>query len=336
MAPFTVMVHGAALQVGTPDPAGPTAIEHALIEHVCRTTGPPGAAGIEVYQECYNAQLLSLRADFGRDLSRLSAAERRTLDSVCGQIREANGREAYLGCLNGQLTSLRSRRRRGNPVPAVKTAVPSPSVSDPAPASVLPAPQASSRSTALWIGTALATVVLAAGGVLLAARTRRASRKCHVCGADVRHSGDLCPTCRHEAAESLRRAAAERADQQRAEEEKQRRQSEQEEQRRQRQEEEAGLRQQEEARQQQEKVRQRQLEDTRQWSPSTDVSEETFDPYAVLGVPREASKEHIAVAYQEAKLKYDPDQLAYLSTELQEHFKAKAQAVERAYQMLTE
>ena len=33
---------------------------------------------------------------------------------------------------------------------------------------------------------------------------------------------------------------------------------------------------------------------------------------------------------QAAKVKYDPDQLAYLSNELQDHFKAKAQAIDRA------
>ena len=55
----------------------------------------------------------------------------------------------------------------------------------------------------------------------------------------------------------------------------------------------------------------------------------------MLGVGRNATKEEIVAAYQAAKSKYDPDQLSYLSAELQEIFKGKAQAVDRAFQMLT-
>jgi preprotein translocase subunit Sec63 len=61
-----------------------------------------------------------------------------------------------------------------------------------------------------------------------------------------------------------------------------------------------------------------------------------FDPYVVLGVPRDASRDEIQAAYQGAKAKYDPDQVAHLSAEVQEHFKAKAQEVDRAHQKLTE
>jgi len=35
-------------------------------------------------------------------------------------------------------------------------------------------------------------------------------------------------------------------------------------------------------------------------------------------------------------LKYDPDQVTHLSAEVQEHFKAKAQEVDRAHQKLSE
>ena len=59
------------------------------------------------------------------------------------------------------------------------------------------------------------------------------------------------------------------------------------------------------------------------------------DPYEVLGVPRDASKDAIQSAYLEAKAKYDVDQVSHLGMDLQDHFRLKAQAVERAYQMLT-
>ena len=98
---------------------------------------------------------------------------------------------------------------------------------------------------------------------------------------------------------------------------------------------ESRLRQQEEARQREEHAR-HQEEEARQRSQSTVVAEEVFDPYAVLDVPKGASKVAIDAAYLEAKAKYDPEHVSHLGMDLQEHFKLKAQAVERAYQMLSE
>jgi hypothetical protein len=341
-APFMVLTLGMGLQVGTPDPSPPTALEQALIEHMC-TAKRAGAPGSDAYEGCTSAQLLSLRADFGRDLGRLSASERKTIDSVCSKVTATRGRDAYLACLSGQLVSLRDRRNRANPSPSEATPVPSPSVSA-APASPPPAGQTHSWSSGVWIGATLATVIVAAGGVFLAVKARRAPRKCRVCGTAVSNPGDLCQKCRHEAAEAMRHAAAERANHLRAQEEEPRRQRErEEEQRRQRvrHEEEARVREQEQARQQEEEERQREEareaeEEARQRRQADVAFEEVFDPYAVLGVPRDASKEDIQAAYQQAKSKYDPDQVGHLSAELQAHFKAKAQAVDRAYQMLTE
>src|SRR6202171_3583589 len=129
MAPFTVLALGAGLQVGAPDPGGPTAIEQALIEHACTLTLTQAAETAE-HQQCLSAQLLSLRADFGRDLSRLSVPERKTLDSVCSKIRDARGREAYLECLSAQLLVLRNRRARSNPAPSEVAAMPPPPVGE--------------------------------------------------------------------------------------------------------------------------------------------------------------------------------------------------------------
>jgi flagellar biosynthesis GTPase FlhF len=196
----------------------------------------------------------------------------------------------------------------------------------------------------LWIGATLLTLFAAVGGVLFAMKARPVLRRCRVCG-EVPESGDLCQTCRHEAAEAARCAASARAEQQRAQQEEQRRLSEREEEQRRvktRYEEEAPLRQREEARQQEEayqrkmdKQREEEKADT-QRSLAAVASSELFDPYVVLGVPRDASKEVISAAYQEAKLKYDPDLLTHLSVEVQEHLKARAQAVDLAHQKLTE
>lgn len=342
MAPFTMLALGVAPQVGTPDSSGLTAIERALVGHRCSAMRGEAASETDAYQECLNAQLLSLRTDFGRDLSRLSGTERRRIDSICSKIPSALQREAYVECLSDQLISLRNRRSRGNPDPSAGARLPPPSESAPSTSPAPPARPASAWPSGVWIGGAVVTLLVAASGVLLAMRARRAPRKCRVCGQDAPGLGELCQNCRHEAAEALRRAAAERADHQRAQEEEQRRQSEhEEEQRRQkaRQEEEARLQQLEQARQAEraryeDEVRRRGEEAAQR--PQTDVTvQEAFDPYAILGVPRDASKEDIRAAYQEVKLKYDVDLVSSLGAEVQEHFKAKAQAVERAYRQLT-
>jgi len=64
-------------------------------------------------------------------------------------------------------------------------------------------------------------------------------------------------------------------------------------------------------------------------------AEAVFDPYYVLGVPRDAGKEVVAAAHQERLLKYAPEQVAHLGPELQEHYRRKAEAVERAYRILS-
>ena len=332
IAPLTMRAVGQEPQVGTPDPGPPTAIEQALIERRCSATFT------DAHQVCLSSQLNSLRADFGHDLNRLSGAERRALDSACNRIRTEQGREGYLDCLGAQLVALRNRR---GPRPAATDApaLPRPPMSVP---SAKPTPRAGPMSSVsgVWTGVALVTLFVAAGGALLAVKARRAApRKCRVCGGDAQAAGDLCQKC-HEAAEASRRAAAERADQKRAQQEELRRRREEEEEQRRRkarQAEEARLQQQEEARQREENARQREREeeDARRRSQAAVVSEEAFDPYAVLGVSKDASKEAIGMAYLEARSKYDLDHVSHLGVELQEHYKARARAVDRAYQMLT-
>src|SRR5262249_129015 len=103
------------------------------------------------------------------------------------------------------------------------------------------------------------------------------------------------------------------------------------------QEEEARLREQERLRQREENARQKQQEDavrrTHLPTPPSPVEEE-FDPYAVLGVPRDTRPEAVRAAYEQARLKYNEDSVAHLGVEVQEHFRAKAEEIDRAYQML--
>jgi hypothetical protein len=349
LALLCVMAIGASAQDRPPTtsnpstPGGSTAIEQALIEHACRSQ-LPGIAGEDAYQECLSAKLRSLRTDFGRDLSRVSVADRKTLDSACSASRAVEGREAYLECVTVQLAAIRNHR---DPSLQNSDAAPLPLPTEATqPANqILPARETSSLLSPVWIGVGVVTLGAALGGAFLALKGRRTRRKCRVCGDDVQQGGDLCQKCRHEAAESLRHAAAERADHERTQaEEQQRQRAREEEQRRQRAREEEAerARQLEETRRHEAVALRRQAaeEESRQRSRSAGVdgvdSTDVFDPYVILGVTREAGKEAIDAAYQAGQLKYAPEQVAHLGPELQEHYKRKADAVERAYRKLTE
>jgi len=202
--------------------------------------------------------------------------------------------------------------------------------------------ETTSSLSPVWIAVGVVTLVAAIGGAFLAVKGRRVTRKCRVCGDAVPQAGDLCPKCRHEAAEALRHAAAERADRERAQAEEQHRRGAHEgDQRRQRarDEESARLRQEDEAGKREEDAlrRQKDEEENRQRHREAIADpEDAFDPHTILGVPRDAGREAIDAAFQEGRQKYAPEQVAHLGPELQEHYKRKAEAVERAYRKLSE
>jgi hypothetical protein len=138
---------------------------------------------------------------------------------------------------------------------------------------------------------------------------------------------------------------AERADQQRAREEERQQQKEQaereeEERLKKAQEEEDAKRrrqqerEREEARKREAEERRRQDEEARERRLAIAVSGGEFDPYEVLEVPHGASEDDIRAAYEVAKEKSDPSQVSHLSDEVQEHFRLKSKAVERAFQTL--
>ncbi len=341
IAPLTVMTAlGTGLQAGAPDSGPPTALEQALIEYVC-SASRAATPGTDAHQACLGARLESLRADFGPDLKRLTPAERKTIDAVCSKVTATRGREGYVACLSDQLVALSNRRIRAHPVGSA-TPTPTPPVSE-AVLPVPPTPQPVSRFPTLWVAGGLSILLVVAAGAFVAAKLKQAPTKCRVCGAKVPDRGDLCQKCRHEAADVLRRAATERADELRAKEESQRRQHELVERQMEenaRHEEEARVRREEDARQREALVAQRLAEEAAMRADSvasdSEVSGNHFDPYSVLGVPQDASEDDIRVAYERARKKYAPDQVAHLSNELQDHYKEKADEVEQAYQTLTE
>ena len=348
MAPLAVFAFGTAPQVDLPDSdvPVPTAIERALIERTCRATEL--STEIDAHRQCLNAQMLWLRTDFGRDLSRLAGPDRRRIDTACNRLSAAGQREAYLDCLGNQLITLHNRRTRGNPTVTqeVATAVASSDPLAPSAAPLPPARTASSWASTIAIAGTLGTGLAAAGFVFLTRRSRRTPHKCRTCGVDVPDS-DLCPACRHEAAETLRRANAERAQTQKAQEEEERRQHEQEieqQEQRARDEQEARLREQEMTRQLAADEELHRQSDTavhplvpgvEKIAPAVDEPE-VFDPHAVLGVPLDSGLDDIRAAYDQAKTKYDPDVVSHLGDEARAHFQTKAESVERAYQMLSD
>jgi len=342
MAPIAVFAVGIGPQVAPPDAEVPTAIERALMERACVATETVSAESYG-HQRCLDAKLLSLRSDFGRDLSRVSAPDRRRIDAACSRLRASDQREAYLDCLSVQLAVVHDRQNRGKtPTPEEAVLVSSATPEIAAVAASQPIPPASSWGVFALVGGSAAGLLIVGGIAFVALKSRRTTHPCRVCGVVVVDS-DLCPTCRHEAAEALRRAAGERAQTQKALEEEERRQRESEAEERDkkaRDEEETRLRALELARQRQEEEEvQRQVQATVSVAatPSPASVEETdaFDPYVVLGVPSEADPDAILAAYQQAMSKYDPQLVEFLGDEAQAHFKTKAQSIERAYQMLS-
>src|SRR3954452_4906323 len=97
------------------DPAIPTPIEEALIEYACGALHPAGAVESDAYLDCRKNQLLYLRTEFGRDLRRLSNTERKTIDTACGDLRTSQGQDAYLSCLQAQLTRLPGHGKKAPP-----------------------------------------------------------------------------------------------------------------------------------------------------------------------------------------------------------------------------
>jgi hypothetical protein len=343
---MSLITAAAAQPVETAEQSPPTPIEQALMEHVCSVVPAGGASESDRYLACLRTQLLSLRTDFGKDLSRLSVADRKTVDTACNEVRAASGRDAYLDCVGNQLTVLRSKRARSTAAAPPVPSAPEPAgnaAADSVPAA--PAPRSASSSSSLIMGAGALIALVAGGGGFIFLKSRRGAHKCRVCGASVEASGDLCQTCRHEAAEAVRRAVAERAELQRAHEEEQQRlkdQAEHEERERLRKaqaDEEARIRrqqerEQEEARKREAEERRQREEEARERRLAGAVPDEEFDPYEVLDIPRDAGANDVLAAYQVAREKSDPSQVSHLSDEVQEHFRMKAKAVERAYQML--
>jgi hypothetical protein len=61
---------------------------------------------------------------------------------------------------------------------------------------------------------------------------------------------------------------------------------------------------------------------------------ESVDPYEVLGVPRNATRDQIRTSYKRMMAMYHPDKVSHLGPELQEVAQVKARELNRAYELL--
>lgn len=358
---------------GTASPPTPTLLEQAVMEHNCRVPGqamPPA----DLYETCLRDQLTFLRAEFGKDLRKLSAPERGTIDRACTALRVERGRDEYVACLADRLARLANARGRAVPSPPTVAAATPPAATGstetptgpraPSEPSPVDTPASATSGSWAWLGGLLALVAgVGAWSVMSRRPSKPALALCRVCG-ELAQAGDLCATCRHEAAEAQRRASVDRPDAQMPIEDQPRRpevpadvvprtdapsapraddtasavsaqaaQAAQVLEARRREHEQAV-----QARTEREREEARQQEsERRRWqeAAAAAIAEDSpIDPHTVLGVTADASPEEIRAAYDEARRKYAPDLVSHLGGELQELYRTKAQAVERAYELL--
>jgi hypothetical protein len=336
---FAALIVPAGAAAAQDDAPKPSPIEHALVEYLCRSIQGPTMLGTEEYQTCYTAQLDALREPFGANLSKLTGAERKSLDAWCGPFQAARDRDAYLACLNRQLVRLKDQRaakeKSAEAARQAEALESEPSAPVEPVAAAAPPPAAGSSGT-LWLILAIVGGVASVGGTaFVMMRGKRTSHTaCRGCGAPVEGGGDMCANCRHEAAEARRRAIAERAEEERLQAEKARREAElaDEEARREQARRDEAMRLAAAAEQQRREEQARRLQRAQAQNAGDDDA--VFDPYAVLGLTADATADQVRTAYEQAKAKYDASQYEHFGGELQAHFKAKAEAVERAFQML--
>ncbi len=328
----------------------PTSLEQTLADHVCSTV-PASDPADDTHEQCVSLQFHALRSEFGYNLSRLSSSERSRVDATCSRLRRPENLDPYLNCVTSFLVAAREQRRGADGIaPAglgeVTFGVPSIPARPPAP------PPSHTRAI-LIVATIVGVCALAGAGAVFVLRTRKrepkpAAKVCQKCGEPLNAAGDLCSTCRHEAGIAAKQAIAERAAEERAEQERQRIEREQlEERRRQLEQQVAEAQRQEELRLQEEARRQADVARRQAEAPipplpvvaaigADDDGESAgeFDPYEILGVSRDASRQEIDRAYCTAASKYDETQVAHLGDAVQAHYRNKAQAIERAYRTL--
>ena len=149
-----------------------TPLELGLAERACGIAAYSSVTESDIDKPCVSTQIAALRADFGRDLSGLSARERRGLDGACSRMNTPLSRDRYLDCLNTELEMMRSRRKQ---VSAATEASNGQSTSSVAAAAGAARREQFALFTLLaWLG-GFAVVAAAGGATFLVVRRRSAA-----------------------------------------------------------------------------------------------------------------------------------------------------------------
>jgi len=330
-----------AAQDAEPDTRPPTTIEQALAEHVCGAT--PSSSTGDIREPCVHAQRRALRSEFGYDLGRLSAGERGELDARCSRLRSPERVAPYLNCLTAWLVAMREARPHDAAAPrdaevfGVISAATSP----------VPRPQEPRRATSVIVWVMLGIVGgagAAVGGFYLKKQLSRVEPTCQRCGAALKAAASLCPPCRHEMGLAAKQAIADRAAEKQAEEIRRRTEQQQAEERQRLAEAQAAQEQQrlDETRSRLEREARERPQAPAQPLEAGPVGADPYefaaivetDPFKILGVAREATPAEIEAAYRKCAAKYDESSVAHFGDGVRAHYKAKADAVERAYAAL--
>src|SRR5262245_44992934 len=107
---FSVLAPLVVAAIAAADAGPGTTLELALAERACTVSAGTTVLDADAQNECVNARIAALRADFGRDMRRLQPAERQSLDSKCSRLNTPLARETYLDCLNDGLAAFHNRR----------------------------------------------------------------------------------------------------------------------------------------------------------------------------------------------------------------------------------
>ena len=347
----------------TPDFTGISAADRQAMEQTCR--GELLVSGPAANLRCLSNQIEQIRRITATpDFTGISAADRQAMEQTCRGELLVSGPAANLRCLSNQIEQIRqlagaitqppkegvdlslttrtevvpeettgarqptalvheenaltqpaqgysSRFRQASGLPPIEDNEDSTALSSSTPVpfglptgsavpqAAEPQPAATRRPAASDDSSEVLLVLAVLASVLfLLVRFLVASKAkpCSNCSASTSDPSGVCDSCR-----------AERDRQQRAEADGEKRRKE------------------ETSRKQQEEKRRRHEEEARR----------TFDPYVVLGVPRLASQDEIKRAYREMMTKYHPDKVSHLGSEFREMARVRAEAINRAYEMLS-
>src|SRR5436190_4753953 len=205
IAPALSFVLAAALQ-GSAEIPIPTTIERGLVDRACKDSVDQA----DVNEKCREEKLVSLRTDFGKDLGKVKADDRKKVDATCTPLladSALKGKEPYFECMLAQLTALKTKGRKPANAAAPTDAGGAPTDAPAAGSVPAPPPAASGTSRSTLIAGAVGVLALGGGLAFVVLRSRGPkTKKCQSCGADTPADAvsEFCDNCRKTMADVAR------------------------------------------------------------------------------------------------------------------------------------